>query len=124
MRFIMFQQRFENAITSGKKDQTIRQKSKRQYMVGEVVSLRVWTGRPYMSKQREFAQAQITEVLDFGLYPQGDGYNIYVDNLRLKYFSDVESFVKRDGFNDVSDMMEFFNKLPFEGTLYRWSLIG
>jgi len=50
----------------------------------------------------------------------------HVDDLRLKYRSEVEAFAKRDGFDNVTDFISFFAgryKLPFDGDVYRWRLV-
>ena len=50
---------FERKILKGLKIHTIRANTKGHFKDGETLSLRVWTGLPYRSKQREFAQMTI-----------------------------------------------------------------
>jgi len=50
---------FERKILCGEKIHTIRANAKDYFKDGEEVSVRVWTGLPYRSKQREFAQMKI-----------------------------------------------------------------
>jgi hypothetical protein len=50
---------FERKILAGEKIHTIRLNAKDYFKDGDEVSLRVWTGRPYHSRQREFAQVTI-----------------------------------------------------------------
>ena len=50
---------FKRLILAGEKIHTIRANAKDYFKDGDKVSLRVWTGLPYRSKQREFAQMTI-----------------------------------------------------------------
>src|SRR5688572_20047442 len=62
MNVILFQNRFEAPILAGVKTCTIRahrRDGRPRAVEGEAVSLRVWTGAPYRSKQREFAQRTV-----------------------------------------------------------------
>ncbi len=59
MNVILFQSRFEPSIVAGVKTSTIRARradGRPRAREGETISLRVWTGLPYRSKQREFSQ--------------------------------------------------------------------
>jgi hypothetical protein len=119
---------FEAPIRAGIKDQTIRGKRKFPYKIGEVVSLRVWTGRPYMSPQREFAQAEIELVIDFGLKPDDNNglFSWFVGGEKLRYASEIHALAVRDGFTTAASMTEFFltaHRLPFDGDIYRWRLL-
>jgi len=104
----MFQPRFHDAVASGNKQQTIRPPRKRAIRVGEPLSLRAWTGKPYRSKQRELRRAQCIEVRP-----------LVID----REFSD-ERMASADGFADADDMKNWFaatHGLPFTGILIRWT---
>lgn len=65
MNVILFQPRFEPLILAGTKTTTIRptrRDGRPRARSGEQVSLRVWSGLPYRSPQREVGQALVTEV--------------------------------------------------------------
>lgn len=68
MKYIMFSHpTFEPKILAGKKTSTMRpfgNSGNPRYIVGETVSARVWTGKPYRSPQREICHIQITETYD------------------------------------------------------------
>ena len=56
---------FKRKILAGEKIHTIRANAKDHYKDGEKLSLRVWTGLPYRSKQLEFLTACIRlEAID------------------------------------------------------------
>lgn len=59
MNVLLFDGRFEALITAGVKNSTIRARrrdGKPRALEGQALSLRVWEGKPYRSKTREFAQ--------------------------------------------------------------------
>lgn len=54
---------FVKKILKGEKIHTLRENKKGKFKTGDKVSMRIWSGRPYCSKQIEFAQCTI-EVTD------------------------------------------------------------
>lgn len=124
MNVILCEQRFEQPILNGIKPNTIRhwrRDGRPRARVGETVSLRVWTGKPYRSKQREFAQAEVdfmfTVVIDAkGVYRLETPHRIHVVLVKRK-------MARCEGFANWSEMKAWFEShhgLPFEGVLIHW----
>ena len=114
----MFKPQFAPLVLSGEKCQTIRPTPKRMPKSGEKISLRMWTGKPYRSKQRVLREAIISEVLPVKIC----GLAIMVNNCVL-LGDDEWAFAKADGFNTPMDLFEWFNVthgLPFEGVVIKW----
>ena len=116
---LMFQPVFELLILSGRKVHTIRPTRKIPLRVGQPLSLRVWTGKPYRSPQREFMRAQVEKVetirVDFHncMYVRGVALSLVEQN-RLAW---------HDGFETAADMLCWFinnHGLPFTGELIYW----
>lgn len=123
----MFKPWFARLVESGQKKQTVRPVPKRLPKVGERISLREWTGRPYRSKQRILGEGIITGVrritisytcfwMEFGNHGRGitvtDSYGLH-------------SFAKDDGFSDWNDLVDWFQMehgLPFAGIIIFWEL--
>jgi hypothetical protein len=125
MKYILFNDRFVEAIKNGCKRQTIRLKRKHPIVQGERVCLRRWTGKPYRSKQEKIIEVEILDANDFIIdYAYGristelkfilDGYRLSLPELR--------SLALKDGFSKTSDFVKFFRqyKMPFNGILYTW----
>ena len=113
MRVLLFQERFVEAVRSGKKVQTIRKKARCQ--PGDVLSLRRWTGRPRWSKQEEILVAVCAAVHAVTVLP----FDVTVDGQRVP----GQHLAVKDGFRDWEEMREWFNEthgLPFEGELIEW----
>lgn len=115
--------RFESAITRAVKPkrQTIRPTPKRMPKAGDVESWRVWTGRPYNSKQRELVQVRLTSVQIITITPLGicigDGKTEEVLTMKQEHH-----FAVADGFESLLDFTEFFTEryaLPFTGILIK-----
>lgn len=107
----MFQPRFAPLVESGAKFQTIRNTPKVLPRVGDRVSCREWTGKPYRSKQRVLREAEITLVGPVRIEFQETASRANHD------------FARNDGFEDFWDMLAWFEKthgLPFDGILIQW----
>lgn len=120
MNVFTFKDRFEAPALAGIKRHTIRghrKDGRPRAVVGERISLRVWTGRPYASKQREFAQATVLHVIPVRVTKAG----VWRPDLRCDL---KRSYVaRRDGFANWREMRAFFEVnggLPFEGVLVVW----
>ncbi len=130
MNVILFKNRFEPLILAGIKSLTIRAHRKDgrpRAKAGERVSLRVWTGKPYWSKQREFAQATVEHIEAVSVHhngvSEGDG------TLRAFWMGEhnrmdlLNAFSRSDGFANWAEMKAFFQAehgLPFEGSMAVW----
>lgn len=117
MNVIMFQPRFEGPILAGVKNCTIRSRRKDgrpRVREGETLSLRVWTGKPYRSKQREFAQR--TVKFTFPVRVSRGGF----DRLDIEAHLSRRHIVKALGFagwREARDWYDAAHGLPFDGVL-------
>lgn len=107
---------FVGKILSGEKKHTIR--AGNRWKVGERVSARTWTDKPYRSKQSEFAELVLEKIWDILL--KNDG-SIYVNGKYLgpkTLDSRIYSLAKNDGLG-ILDLCYWFNK-PFSGQILCW----
>jgi hypothetical protein len=120
MKVMMFQGRFEALIAEGRKLQTIRPFRRNPLKVGEELSLRVWTGKPYRSPQREIAQVVVARVRIVQI--EADRVSVWIpEGWRPIPFP--REFAKSDGFGSWEELAAWFAEahgLPFEGTLIEW----
>jgi len=114
VRVILFQDQFAEKVREGSKRQTIRQTARCK--VGDWVSLRRWTGKPYRSKQEVLRTDVCTAVMpvrvDYGVASVG---GVVVDG---------QDLAALDGFKDCEEMRDWFGAthgLPFLGWLIEWS---
>jgi hypothetical protein len=110
-------------VLDGTKDRTIRAERKRPIKVGDSLSLRRWTGRPYMSKQEVLIEAVCIEIAKVLLEPCGDRLHIRLNGDWIHEHSAVDAFAGADGFRSGTDMRAWFQSvhgLPFTGTMIRW----
>jgi hypothetical protein len=124
MTVLTFQPQFAPLVRAGTKTQTIRAPRKRPIQSGDPLSLREWTGRPYMAPQRLLLEAVCTETawVELNIDSAGEFY-IGVNGVRVFLPGQEDAFAVRDGFVDAGQMQAWFEKthgLPFEGTLIKW----
>lgn len=117
----MFKPQFASLVESGAKRQTVRPCPKRLPKVGQPISLREWTGKPYRSKQRVLKEAVITQVEPIAI----DSKGIYLDGTSdsVAMVDNRDEFAKADGFGDFYSMLRWFEDthgLPFTGILIKW----
>jgi len=119
MSTIMFQPRFAPMVEQGIKLQTVRPIGKRPRKVGDVVSLRQWSGLPYRSKQiilRDKVTLTRVQPCTIALdYP----HPITVDGQPV----DADRFARYDGFATALELLTWFRRehsLPFSGQLIVW----
>lgn len=122
MNYIMAQPRFLEPILSGAKSHTIRARklSRAKNLVGKIISIRIWTGRPYFSKQKEIAQTEVDFVFSIRITKE----RIYRLDLKKEPVRLLKGFIAvNDGFKNWEEMRDWFKKvhgLPFEGVLIHW----
>lgn len=114
----MFKPRFAALVEAGTKTQTVRPTPKRMPQPGDTISLRMWCGKPYRSKQRELRWATVLFVAKIKL----DCFDMWFDGVRA---SDAkqEAFAIADGFSSAHEMRDWFDNehgLPFEGIVILW----
>ena len=124
----MFQSRFADLVRDGIKLSTIRLKrdKKNTPQVGELMSLRSWTGKPYRSKQEKLATVIIEGVYEITI-ADTECHPIRVMHPQLGECgaSDLDGFARADGFDDWTDMRDWFRiyyGLPFNGILICWKM--
>lgn len=114
------------------KHHTIRSGSR--FNPGDMASLRVWSGKPYRSKQIEFAQVEVKKVWEFSLYPGEREYMFSINDYHapidyrpgLHHHHLIGQLALNDGLT-VNDFMYWFNIHPkkkeqvFTGQVISWS---
>lgn len=113
----MFQNQFEVPILAGVKDCTIRaprKDGKRRAREGETISLRVWTGLPYRSKQREFTRRVVKFTFPVRVSKSG------IDRIDIKKKLVSKKMAKALGFQNWREASAWYraaHSLPFDGEL-------
>lgn len=118
----MFQPRFAGLVESGTKRQTIRPLPKRPVRPGHLLSLRVWTERPYGSRQRVLGTAVVTSVEPVTIEDTGREDLVTVAGRQLPP-EELHAFAVADGFAGALEMFNWFEQthgLPFTGVLIKW----
>lgn len=114
----MFKPKFAPKVESGEKKQTVRPRPKRMPKIGQDISLREWTGKPYRSKQRELARSTVTAVASITIHENA----IEIDGT-LQTFKEDEAFAKADGFGSAREFFQWFrsnHELPLDGIVTCW----
>jgi len=129
MIVLMFKNRFEDLILRGIKTHTIRgsgtkikavrSRGKRKINVGDQLSLRVWTGLPYRSKQRVLIETRCTCINHINI-----GIDFVAVDGKILNWTEIERLAFGDGFDHPNEMYGLFKDqhgLPFEGRLISWA---
>lgn len=93
-----------------------------RWKVGDMASLRVWSDKPYCSKQVEFAQVEVKRVIPIEIYAGGGSLVISMDGV---YSNNHELIAKNDGLS-LTDFVDWFNIHPkktgqgFNGQIICW----
>jgi hypothetical protein len=115
----MFKPQFAPMVEAGTKLQTVRPTPKRMPKVGDKISLRCWTDKPYRSKQRVLIESTITEVSIVDITEDGIAVNSYAEP--------CDDFARADGFRNFFELRDWFRAthgLPFEGIVIHWASIN
>lgn len=94
-----------------------------RFKVGEKFSPRVWSGKPYASKQIIFApdieikQIYDIEILNQNIFLNGSYFGYYK---RGYYNDDVTTLSNNDGLC-LSDFENWFGSKPFKGQIICWA---
>lgn len=116
----MFKPQFAWLVQAGLKCQTVRPVPKRMPQTGDRISLRMWEGLPYRSKQVVLKESVITAVESIEITPEGW---VWIKDFRIKTRHDFEQFALADGFNTPEAFLEWFKTnhgLPFRGIVLKW----
>jgi hypothetical protein len=100
-------------VEARQKWQTVRRRPKRMPKVGENLSARVWTGKPYRSKQREIAQFTITRVAAIRILRRGWARELLSIKIDDDWLDDTstEAFARADGFTGQISMLQAFERM-------------
>lgn len=101
-----------------------------RFKPGDMVSLRVWSDKPYRSKQIEFAQVEVKKTWKFIIYPVWDDYYVDVGAYPGLPFcrscEGLRAIATNDGLS-IEDFISWFAIHPkkkgaeFRGTIISWS---
>lgn len=102
-----------------------------RWKVGDMASLRVWSDKPYRSKQIEFAQAEVKKVWAIEIYQGADVWEFKLNGKALNWVDfNIDEFVdelaKNDGLS-TPDFLHWFAIHPkakgrtFTGQIICWS---
>lgn len=111
----MFKPQFADAVRQGTKRQTVRPIPVRLPKAGDRISLRMWSGKPYRSKQTLLRETMVISVSDCCI----TGVSVTVRGRE----QDPEIFARADGFDSFATMRQWFletHGLPFQGILIEW----
>lgn len=128
MRVLFIKERFEQPILTETKLHTFRGRSraakrpKGPPKIGELLSFRVWVGRPYGkgSTVREVARAICTGTPEVYLSYDSGRIHLIIDGIRAH---DPDATAMRDGFTSAAEMVAWFQAnggLPFSGYAIEW----
>jgi hypothetical protein len=112
---------FPKMILEGKKIHTIR--ATKRWKVGDMASLRIWTGKPYHSKQEIITEKQIVKVYDFKFTKSGF---VWINGICYGsiYFVDdtwqITELAKNDGLTIGQFNSWFLKGQNFEGQIICW----
>ena len=115
----MFQPRFAPKVESGEKCRTIRLCRKNKVKVGNLASLRQWTGKPRQRPQRILREALVTKVTPI-LITLG---SVFVGGKELGYTAEMK-FAQADRFESGQDLRNWFTQtygFPFVGEMIEWA---
>jgi hypothetical protein len=128
MALLGFKKRFAPKVRGGKKRQTIRNFRKYPIRVGETLYLYTALRTKYSEKLRE-AKCKSVDVITISFNTGSISYGSEI----LTKDHELDSFAKKDGFNDWNDMRDFWIQehgvkkgnrkvilLPYTGTLIQW----
>lgn len=124
MKVYLFKPRFARLVEAGTKRTTIRPKRNHPTKVGDLLSLREWTGNPYRSKHRVLAESVCKETKSIWIgYEEGSARNMCKMGNLLLTGTEWDEIAKIDGFIGWEEMYCWFSDehgIPFEGEWIRW----
>jgi hypothetical protein len=115
-----FMPQFASKVENDLKTNTIRKWPKRVPKVGERISCRMWTGRPYFSKQKTLREGTIIAVLHIQIRK---GCIRFPGVMKMSSLQEMTVFAIRDGFNGLREFHDWFlkdGKTEFSGIFIQW----
>ena len=90
----------------------------KRWKAGDWFSPRIWSGKPYASKQITIApDIQLVRVADIEISDVG---YLSIDGIYKGLLIGQDELAKNDGLSNI-DLNDWFNKLPFSGQILIWS---
>jgi hypothetical protein len=120
----MVKPQWEEKIRRGHKTSTIRPLRKRKPVEGDIAEFRVWTGKPYRSKQRIIGEAVISLVDEIEM--SEDGVEPLDENLKIRVGYIDDTVAAHDGFLNYAALWQWFrqeygqNLASFQGMRTCW----
>ncbi len=108
---------FKEKILSGEKIHTIRPKTNK-WKIGDKISMRQWSGKPYHSKQEIFCEEfEVVELIRFRVLNNSTiGYEINGNNIWLDVFNQNE-FLQLLSSNDGLTLDQFKSWFKFSNNM-------
>lgn len=137
MNFVEFNTKFKEMLpvigetkvgSFPQKKHTIRTDKNNRWVKGSNIHFKTWSGRPYHSKNINFApiiKVVSTQKIEI-LYKDIDGFKlevatVYVDGVWLPG-DEVETLAINDGFANIADFFAYFNQ-SFTGKIIHWTTL-
>lgn len=114
----LFKPQFATLVEYGEKLQTVRPIPKRMPKRGENISLRMWTGKPYRSKQRVLCESVISDVIPVEITAEDITLGDVILGVTAEWL-----FARADGFKTPVEMRFWFRHehgFPFNGIVIQW----
>jgi hypothetical protein len=128
MRVIVYNSGLGPKIPLGEKTSTIRGKARCK--PGDILSHRIWSGKPYRSKQIELCQTICKAVQRVRITWEEQGVTFYINDRKIDHPGEIELLAKQEGFESVQALKDYFKKSakldksrhpkPFEGEMIEW----
>lgn len=110
---------FELIANERQKHHTIR--AGNRFKPGDIVSLRVWSDKPYRSKQIEFAQVEIKKTWTIEIAIKNGGMTTIINGDEHLFV--IDELAKNDGLS-LADFFDLFNIHPKKkGEVFRGQII-
>ena len=117
------------AMCVGKKKHTIRMGQR--WKIGDDISIRVWSGLPYRSKQIEIAVTKVANIFNFQIIQKETEWEFFINGIKvgsnvhqIMQKNLLPTIAKNDGLT-VNDFLSWFRpkKYPFHfaGQIICWS---
>lgn len=116
MKVLIFEPELAPRVASGEKKHTIRKRG--TCAVGEMLSLRKWSARPYWSKQEEIKRVCCWRVRKLEV----TATEMRINGTVLTQ-DEMAVFAQSDGFDSADEMIGFLQcayGLPFAGETIEW----
>ena len=97
---------------------------------GDELSHRVWTGKPYRSKQQEIHRSICKRIRKVQMYWDNNDVAIRIDGEYITHAVALQLLADQEGFENIGELKDYFKKSaklnigwhpkPFEGEMIEW----